>query len=374
MQSNFALLKYLRKHDIDIGVVVPERGSYNTVLDEQGFVNYVGDYAWWSDDNFATDSGWLDSSAVSRAESIVKDFSPDVILTNTLLIPWGAIAAARSNIPHIWIGREFPDNEFSFLRQRFDFIKTYANVIMANSSEVAKTYRERFAAATKVFYSYTSGDGIQLNSDIETTRIVSVADVHSRKNQLELLEAYVALRKDSPSLDLRVLLIGEENPEYVAKLREFIDRVGMRDCVNLAGFLENPYSLVGPNDIVVQTSVSESIGRSTIEAIKLGLPLILSDIPGFREASRLCEGAGIFYTLHDVNDLAHKIADLLDRRESVKAQSRKYQEVALRTFNEEKCTSPVVAAIREVRGQDNPAVGSFHSFFSPLDLSRMMAG
>jgi glycosyltransferase involved in cell wall biosynthesis len=84
----------------------------------------------------------------------------------------------------------------------------------------------------------------------------------------------------------------------------------------LIPFTENPQSYYEQADIVLVCSQCEALGRVTIEAMKMGLPIVASNQGGNLELIQ--EGYnGYTYQLGNPTDLANKILQLgnpIDRR------------------------------------------------------------
>lgn len=87
------------------------------------------------------------------------------------------------------------------------------------------------------------------------------------------------------------------------------DRVALPDC-RLKGELP-PLALAGlmaRASVFVAPSLYEPFGLAVLEAARAGLPLVLADIPTFRE---LWEGAALFFPPHDAEGLARILNGLL---------------------------------------------------------------
>lgn len=353
--SNLELIKYLDKSGYTIKVVTAWRGELNDTLNDIGINNISGDYPWWKYDK--RDEVIHDSVTGMRGFAKIIEYigsvKPNLIITNTLNIPWGALAAASANIPHIWIQREFPIEEFSYLDTRMKFIEDYSNIVMANSKELAKYDSDRYGLDAGYFYSYVDASGLSLASDQGLpTRLVSLNGMFARKNQMELLSALVILRKRNPDFNTKVILMGHKEKVYYQKLQKFIADKKLEDLVEFKDFSSTPWDSITRNDILVQTSLSESIGRTTTEGMKLGIPVIASDIQGHKEAFSL--GGGTLYRSGDAGDLALKIEQLLKAPELSISAAKDAQRKALRNLSIEACNAPFLKAVESLNGKDNP--------------------
>ena len=347
--SNFELIKYLVKQNISVHVITAREGDYNKVLSDNKIDNSVGNYGWW---NPEWGYGHKNINSIKHIVHTIKSTKPDVVVTNTLNIPWGALASAMTNTPHVWIGREFPLEEFTYLTEKIDFIKKFSNAVTANSVQLSEYITSQYNFPVEYFYSYVNVDDVKAGGDSSAIRIVSPNAIVQRKNQKELLKALVILKNKNPKFNTKVVLMGEENEPYRKEIDNFISKNKIEELVEIVGFVDNPWSLVGKNDIMVQTSLSESIGRTTTEAMKLGIPVIVSDIPGHKEALSL--GGGVSYKSENPNDLAEKIQKVLNNPKKARMIAKKAQEKVLVNLSENACNKPFVKTLERVVGKDNP--------------------
>jgi glycosyltransferase involved in cell wall biosynthesis len=88
-----------------------------------------------------------------------------------------------------------------------------------------------------------------------------------------------------------------------------IKRVSVEYC----GFLKDPWAVLQEGDLLVAPSKFEGDGLVVIEAIKNGIPLLLSDIPDFRRFGlperNYCKDVAAF--AHRASDYANKLNDLV---------------------------------------------------------------
>jgi glycosyltransferase involved in cell wall biosynthesis len=98
-----------------------------------------------------------------------------------------------------------------------------------------------------------------------------------------LIEAFAILlekRPDTP-MELRVYGHGEQRGE----LRALCARLGIEDKVLFGGFMPNETvpDVLSELDIFAAPSLSESFGVAVVEAMASGLPVVATDVDGFRE-------------------------------------------------------------------------------------------
>lgn len=355
IMSNYQLIRYLIAHGYKVKVITSWKGSYNKTLTREGIKNKALDYNWWMDRDLPELVSVRVMKATEKIAREIRSYKPAVVVTNTSHIPWGAWAASMMDVPHIWIVREYPISNFEYLAKKVTFIRQYSNKIMANSEELAVYYRKIYGYDVGHFYSDVDVSELHLNPGEKSRRLVSPNYMSQGKNQIELVKAAAILRQRRGDLSFRVVLMGEKEQTYWPKLQAAVAENCLGDIVDIYDRVSNPWGMIGENDILVQTSLSESIGRTTTEAMKLGITVVATDIPGHREAFRL--GGGTLYRVGDADDLANKLEHIFDNPAETKKSTKKAKENALRNMSSDACSGPFIKAINEVAGKDNP-VGS----------------
>ncbi|MBP3901504.1 MAG: glycosyltransferase, partial [Blautia sp.] len=103
--------------------------------------------------------------------------------------------------------------------------------------------------------------------------LVSVGRMTQQKGQWHLLRAVKKLREDG--IPVLLLLLGDG--ELRQALQEEVDRLGLSDCVDMPGFVENPYKYMARADALVMPSLYEGFSSVLIEAMACGAPVISTD-------------------------------------------------------------------------------------------------
>lgn len=137
--------------------------------------------------------------------------------------------------------------------------------------------------------------------------VVALGRLSYQKNYPMLLSAIARL----PGITLEIVGGGEDESD----LRSLADALGIADRVHFAGMMSRIQALdrAAGAEIFVQVSRYEGHSLALIEAARLGLPLIVSDIPEQVEAVTAEDGerCGITVPLGDVDELARRIATLI---------------------------------------------------------------
>ena len=150
--------------------------------------------------------------------------------------------------------------------------------------------------------------------------IVAIGRLSKEKAYDLLLRTCKKLNDRGCIYDLYILGDGEEKE----KLLELKDTLELSN-VHFVGLKLNPYTYLNNADIYVSSSIYEGLSTTTIEAMILGIPIIVTDCTGMRDI--LCDGkygiitdidseslySGISKLLHD-DELRRKYADLSRKR------------------------------------------------------------
>ena len=278
---------------------------------------------WWWEDAPGGLAGTHNERVISYQENIaalrkiITDKQIELVITNTVNMFQGAVAAACENIPHFWLIHEFPEGEFGYYKEKIDFVDVYSQEIFAVTGSLQKSlgqllpHREihSFAPFTEI--------EVEMEQKLAGTegRILSVGRLTERKNQLELLQAYAKLSQPRPEL----VFIGAWDNEYKNKCDSYIAEHQL-EGVRFLGYRDNPWAEAARADIAVFPSAMETFGLVYIESIMNGLPTILSDNPGHLSAYEMFE-EGQLYPMGNVDELTNQIQQCLENFEYLKKRS-----------------------------------------------------
>ncbi len=252
---------------------------------------------------------------IAQIRKLIQENNIDLVVTNTVNMFQGAVAAACESIPHFWLIHEFPENEFAYYRDKIDFIEEYSEEIYSVTGLLNQNLNSLFQnKEIKNFIPYSEVDISPLKKG-EKIRFVSVGRLTERKNQMELLQAY----HKSGKTDVELLLVGAQDEDYKTKCLSYIKKHNLKN-VKLTGHLEQPWEVLTDKDIFVSSSALETFGLVYIEALLKGLPVIISDNPGYESAYNIFQ-EGEKYHLGNIEELSEILSRSLTDFEAKKEHS-----------------------------------------------------
>jgi glycosyltransferase involved in cell wall biosynthesis len=159
--------------------------------------------------------------------------------------------------------------------------------------------------------------------------VVSVAQFRQEKKQEDLIEACSLLVQRGYPIQL--VLVGD-GPER-SQLQESVRKTGRSDRIHFLGQLSDVRPVLGAADVFALSSVAvETFSNAALEAMAMGLPVVLSNIGG---AAEMVEDGvnGFLFPPGDVAALAKKLALLADDSETRKRMSIQARRVVRERFS-----------------------------------------
>jgi len=352
--SLIELIKAAKKRGYKPHIVVPGPGEFSRKMDHIRVDCTPIKFFYWGRPYSAIENS-TNLTAVKKIADLVTNQNFDCVITNTLMIPWGALAASITDRPHIWITRETLTLHRSHLYDSYEFIEAYSNIVIANSRDNA-TYLQREIGMKNVkqFYSYVDPQGLRMNSHQLKPRIVNIAaHIRPSKDQFEIVQALGELEKRN-QLNIKTVFVGgySDKDEYFQKIQSSVLQNNLVKKVSFVGFHPRPFELVGPNDIFVRSSKYESLGRTITEAMKLGLICVAADIPSSQEAFEL--GGGTLYKSGDPENLANVLQRIINEPNNFRGVARQAKKRSLRNLSEKACHQPFFTELEGTINQRNP--------------------
>ena len=340
--SIFHLMKYLVQDGYHVINAIPDyhvqvQQDYISTLAKEGIKTIaLPSIKWWWEDAPGGLPGTHEERVNSYQENIAAlrklmvDSHIDLVITNTVNMFQGAVAAACEDIPHFWLIHEFPEGEFGYYREKIGVIDSLADEIFTVTGNLQKSLSFILPQREiKSFISHNEVVSIKLKQGSKK-RFVSVGRVNDNKNQIELIQAYQNLENAS---DYELVFIGGWDETYKKKCDDYI-----------------------------QKNRLTNIGLVYIEAILNGIPTIISDNQGYMTAYNLFE-VGTIYQLGNIEQLTGILQDSIKNFSQQKDFVVKQRERIQNVYRIENNYAELLSAITEDNVRNKKILYYFNSLF-----------
>lgn len=336
--------------NINCLVILPTNGKLKEKLEKIGIKTLVADYFWWCDPQELMDNEkkFRIDYSFKNIENIIKscleNHNIDVIMTNTLVIPWGSVASFYLNKPHVWFIHEFGklDHNFKFFFPFDDiikYIKNGADLILTNSECVKKilfngneenkiiTVRQYIEIPKNLENQHYE---VKKKEFFEIGIFGKITETKGQKDAILAISEIIKERKD-----VRLVIMGEKDEVYSKKLEEIIIEYNLKDHITIYDFKEDPFPIIKNMDIVLVCSKFEAFGRTTIEAMLCKKPVIGTNRGGTIELIK--EGYnGLLYEPGDYIGLSEKIKFFMNNKNKIKEFGENGYKFVKENFTKEK--------------------------------------
>lgn len=286
-------------------------------------------------------------AATQRIVDVIRHHDIDVVITNTSVFPWAALAASLSSVRHLWLLHEFPRDEFEWLADKYDFIADNSSPVLCASPSLAAEVANRVSdahrdARVSTFRPFSDVATVQL-APHATTRLVVIGSVNRRKNQSDAIEALAQLR-DSGQAPQLLLIGGVDDAEYESELRSRARALEVAEQVEFRGHVDAPWSLISPADIVLQCSITEVFSLVACEGAQLGVRMILSRNASSSDISAAVGGIAL-YEAGNTSLLASIIAEMLSAPERSLRSASEIHDAAATALSRQSSHKPILDEI-----------------------------
>jgi len=286
-------------------------------------VTLVTDCQWWAHGELNTinTQSSSDMHKICSPEIVekIRKANPDIVLTQTSVIPQSAVAASILGKPHIWWLREFCDLDHGLHlplspREMGNVFKSLSTYIFVNSEAVANHFFDKASESViiKSPLPRNSKAMFKDNSSQENRVVGVVASFQAGKGHIDAIRAIALLSSRGFSIQLR--LYGHGNPDQVTAIKNAIRDLGAQKYISIAGHIDNRDKIYEQLNAVIVPSRNEAFGRVSIEATNAGIPVVFASSGGLGEAM-IAGVTGLTYEPGDTKALADAIKDVLYNRD-----------------------------------------------------------
>lgn len=291
-------------------------------------------------------------AALARREGI------GLVYSNTITVLDGALLARVLGVPHVWHIRETvagnPDLACPFpLGWLPGFVLSWSDRVIVNSHYLRRQFFGTLGDdRVRVIWNGVDLDtGPAMRSTVPAgvpagvPLIAICGRLQERKGIPDFLAAVALLQRDHPNA--HHLVIGEGQAEYLRGLHEQVHRMGLAGRVHFLGCRSDVLELLSCVDVVVSAATLEPFGRTLVEAMVLGVPVVATRSGGPEEIVE--DGkSGYLVGVGDVAAMAGRIAALLDDPVRARAMGMVGRQRALSHFSLDSAVAGIVGVFAEV--------------------------
>jgi glycosyltransferase involved in cell wall biosynthesis len=315
---------------VECSVLLPADGFLKDQFAMRQVPHAVFPYRWWAHRDRSLWGRVKDLSTLRLLGPVVsqlRQWDVDLILTNTSVVPVGALAAFLLRKPHVWYIHEFgrADHGLSYYLGSAITGKLVAHlsrVVIVNSKAVGDFYSRYISPENiRIIYPFVEappGDGVQpaLGNEFRQSRLILLGSYQPGKGQMMAIRALKQLVDQHVKAEL-VLAGFVGDPAYFEALKRATSEFHLEKLISFQAHRTDPGSIMANGDIILMCSRSEAFGLVTVEGMKMGKPIIGARAGATPELIQ--EGYnGLLYEPENPADLAAKIRYLLENPAAAK--------------------------------------------------------
>lgn len=310
------IIDYLGRGGAEVMLVkvIKELKEYNNIVVTLNPQNHFGD-EFTCDEYHCLEMGSFARFplAVMKLKKFIKNKKIDIVHSHLFSSTLVARFAVPGNIPlvttihtNVTSSNDYKKQYIKILEYiSYQFHKT---VIIGVSAVVLEQYfRFLKHKPFKKYLLYTFVDVNQFDAvpafdtgvDQAKFTLIAIGALRYPKNQQYLVQAFERLKNEN--FELHIYGMGAMQ----AELEQAIKASGVN--VILKGEVKNASGLIPQYDLYVMSSAFEGFSLSVLEAMAMEVPMLLSDIPSFREQ---CAETAMFFDLNNIDDFVFKLKQM----------------------------------------------------------------
>ncbi len=288
--------------------------------------------------------------AVPRLVSVLRRVRPDVVVSNTITSPLGALTAKAVRLPHVVYAHEYGVADHGMLfflgfDRSMRILSRLSPVFLANSQATSTFFSaalSRPVAVVPYAMSLAPHRHDPLPARPPELRALVLGRVTEAKNQLECVRAVAAARASETPVRLRLVGSGDEG--YRQRLLAEAASLGIAEVVEHQGHVEDASAEYDTAHVVIVPSRREAFGRVTVEAMLRSRPVIAA-ASGASTELVLPGRTGLLYQAGQPQSLAEALATMWTGWDDARTWSQQAYEVATTSFTDERTVTAFERAL-----------------------------
>jgi glycosyltransferase involved in cell wall biosynthesis len=360
--SLLRLLDGLDRRLISPVVLLSGHGDLEDALRRRGTPILRAHYAWWVSRRnhpflFTLRMAW-NLAHLPRLALAVARLKPDLVYTNSIVVPQGAFVARLLSVPHVWHVRELLDNPTmqSPIPDRWilQLVAEWSCTVVAVSKCVAAQFQS--LGESKAHVAVIS-NAVPLSNEAAVSELERAARYTERraaacfqfvvagaisrsKGTFDAIRVVELLRTEWPRV--RLIVAGDGEPRYRRSLERYVREHRLEATVTFVGHTTHLDQLLRSSEILLMPAMREAFGLVTIEALSVGTPVVGVDDGGTSEV--LAPGGGVVVPPGRIDLLASAVILMLKD----KFTYLEYSRAALRRSHDFRATGEAAAVQHEI--------------------------
>lgn len=354
------LMNYETSHEISPVLLTPKENELNTYCDKNNIENYHIPYYWFMYPvkskkdriKYSIRRGqyYIENELATDNICKVLDIKGiSLIHTNNSVIDFGVRISEKYNIPHVWHLREGGIDSYflkPFVRNLPLYMMKENTQFIATSNAVKSEWVKLGIRDHLIKQLY---DGVKApvqelsasNSDTNLIKFVVVGEISETKGQNRIVEAL----ERAPKTLLRRISIDfwghMASPTYEEKIKKLIINSGLDKVITIRGVTPSIWSVLDKYDAGINYTNFEAFGRSTVECLYRGLPVLACNTGANNEIINHLMNGYLFDYYH-YEDMINGIAYICDNIEEFRLRRKIIKDIAIERFSADLSSKKIV--------------------------------
>lgn len=386
-RSLLELVKLLTNdYNANCTIVLPSDGPLVKLLENAGATTIIAPMTWWCTfdelpslidvrEDYCRAFKWLKDNL-----SIFKLINPDVILTNTLVIPWGAVTAFLLQKPHLWMVNEFGQLDFNLhfyhpFDQVLKVIESGSEMIITRSNAIQQELFPKVGKnKIRTIYRYLDIPDELKNTQVMATGVFKIPDafhlvivgtISENKGQEDAVRSVIHLSKQQHRA-VELIIVGAGTEAFLRSLEKIIHAENAEHYVRILPHQDKVLEIIKSADVLLLCSKMEGFGRVILEAMLMGTAVISTNTGGTQEMV-VNEKTGLLYTPGRYLELADQILRLMDQPDFLNYLRENAFQFADQKFSKGNFGSEFIKVLSDLNQQPYHPKEEFKTYYTFLE-------